>query len=159
MKKVKRMLSSLLCVAVVFSSVSVQAITAHGAGTGAKTLTLNMKSNVTMYGGSTKTIKVTGVSPKTAPKKAKFKSSAPKVVKVSSKGVMKALKAGKATITVTSASNKKVVKKIKVTVKNIVKNAKGNKVVIKLDGKKTYKLSLAAKYTNLSFSSDRKSVV
>ena len=152
------MLSSLLCVAVVFSSVSVQAITAHGAGTGAKTLTLNMKSNVTMYGGSTKTIKVTGVSPKTAPKKAKFKSSAPKVVKVSSKGVMKALKAGKATITVTSASNKKVVKKIKVTVKNIVKNAKGNKVVIKLDGKKTYKLSLAAKYTNLSFSSSKKSV-
>ena len=158
MKKVKRMLSSLLCVAVVFSSVSVQAITAHGAGTGAKTLTLNMKSNVTMYGGSTKTIKVTGVSPKTAPKKAKFKSSAPKVVKVSSKGVMKALKAGKATITVTSASNKKVVKKIKVTVKNIVKNAKGNKVVIKLDGKKTYMLSLAAKYTNLSFSSSKKSV-
>ena len=158
MKKVKRMLSSLLCVAVVFSSVSVQAITAHGAGTGAKTLTLNMKSNVTMYRGSKKTIKVTGVSPKAASKKVTFKSNAPGVVKVSSKGIMKAVKTGKATITVTSSSNKKVSKRIKVTVKNPVRNVVENKVVIPLDKKKTLKLSLAVKASTLTFSSSKKNV-
>ena len=157
MKKGKRLLSAVLCATMVFTSLTTPRTMAQAA-TRAKTLTLNVKSNVIMYKGSTKTIKVTSVSPKKASKKVKFKSRAPKVVKVSSKGTMKALKAGKATITVTSASNKKVTKKVKVTVKNLVRNTTEDKVVIPLDKKKSFKMSLAVKASNLTFSSSRRSV-
>ena len=158
MKKVKKLLSAVLCTAMVFTSLATPTSTAKAAGSRVKSITLNVKSGVTMYRGSTKTIKVTSVSPKTASKKVTFKSSAPTVVKVSSKGAMKAVKPGKATITVTSASNKKVTRKVKVTVKNLVKNTIEDKVVIPLDKKKTLKLSLAVKASNLTFSSSKKSV-
>ena len=158
MKKGKRLLSALLCTAMVFTSLTTPTTKAQAASSSVKSITLNVKSKVTMYKGSTKTIKVKSVSPKTASKKVTFKSSAPKVVKVSSKGAMKALKAGKATITVTSASNKKVTKKVKVTVKNLVRNTTEDKVVIPLDKKKSFKMSLAVKASNLTFSSSRRSV-
>lgn len=160
MKKenLKRLLSVWLCLALILVSLMTPDMTVMAAGNSVKSITLNVKSKVTMYKGSTKTVKVTGVTPKTASKKVTFKSSAPGVVKVSSKGVMKAVKAGKATITVTSSSNRKITKKINVTVKNIVKNAVEDKVVIPLDKKKTLKLSLAVKANTLSFSSSKKSV-
>ena len=158
MKKGKKFLSALLCTAMVFTSLATPTATAKAAGSSVKSITLNVKPKVTMYRGTTKTIKVTSVSPKKASKKVKFKSSAPAVVKVSSKGAMKALKAGKATITVTSASNKKVTKKVKVTVKNLVRNTTEDKVVIPLDKKKSFKMSLAVKASNLTFSSSKKCV-
>ncbi|MBQ5674051.1 MAG: Ig-like domain-containing protein, partial [Lachnospiraceae bacterium] len=157
LKKTKKIMAFILCLTMVLASIAQPAIKAQAAPR-AKTITLNIKSNVTMYRGTTKTIKVTSVSPKKASKKVKFKSSAPAVVKISSKGAMKALKAGKATITVTSASNKKVTKKVKVTVKNLVRNTTEDKVVIPLDKKKSFKMSLAVKATNLTFTSSKKNV-
>ena len=157
MKKFKRMLSAVLCTAMVFTSSATPTTTAKAADSSVKSLTLNVKSSVTMYRGCTKTVRVTSVRPKNSSKKVTFKSSASSVVKVSSKGVMKALKSGKATITVTSASNKKLAKKIKVTVKNLVKNVKNDKITISLD-KKTLKLSLAVKANELSFGSSKNSV-
>lgn len=157
-EKLKRLLSAWLCLALILVSLMTPDMTVMAAGNSVKSITLNVKSKVTMYKGSTKTVKVTGVTPKTASKKVAFKSSAPGVVKISSKGVMKAVKAGKATITVTSSFNRRITKKINVTVKNIVKNAVEDKVVIPLDKKKTLKLSLAVKANTLSFSSSKKSV-
>ena len=124
MKNAKKLLSAILCTAMVFTSAIWPDTTVQAAGRtnkSVKSITLNVKSKQTMYVGSTKTIKVKKVIPNNASKKVKFKSSAPKVVKVSSRGVMKAVKAGKATVTVTSAYNKKVTKRIKITVKNHVK--------------------------------------
>ena len=157
MKMGKKLLSAILCTAMVFTSLTTPTTKAQAAPR-AKTITLNIKSNVTMYRGSTKTIKVASVSPKAASKKVTFKSSAPKVVKVSSKGVMRAVSAGKATITVTSASNRKVSRKVKVTVKKLVKNTTEGKVVNPLDKKKVFRMSLTSKASNFTFSSSRRSV-
>ena len=157
LKKTKKIMAFILCLTMVLASIAQPAIKAQAAPR-AKTITLNVKSNVTMYRGSTKTIKVASVSPKMASKKVTFKSSAPKVVKVSPKGVMRAVNSGKATITVTSASNRKVSRKVKVTVKNLVKNTTEGKVVIPLDKKKNIKMSLTSKASNFTFSSSRRSV-
>ena len=66
MKKGKKLLSAILCTAMVFTSLSTPATTAKAAGTSVKSITLNVKPKVTMYRGSTKTIKVASVSPKGA---------------------------------------------------------------------------------------------
>ena len=158
MKMGKKLLSAILCTAMVFTSLTTPTTKAQAASSSVKSITLNVKSKVTMYKGSTKTIKVKSVSAKTASKKVTFKSSAPKVVKVSPKGVMRAVNSGKATITVTSASNRKVSRKVKVTVKNLVKNTTEGKVVIPLDKKKVFKMSLTSKASNFTFSSNRRRV-
>ena len=109
-----------------FTSVITPSVTTYAATGSVKSITLNVQSKLTMYIGSSKTIKVTGVTPKGSSTKVLYESSAPDVVKVTSKGTMKALKAGSAIVTVTSSANKNVSKKIKVTVKNLVKNSTEN---------------------------------
>lgn len=156
--KTKRLFAALLCLVLVITSIITPSVTTYAATGSVKFITLNVQSKLTMYTGSSKTIKVTGVSPKGSSIRVLYESSAPDVVKVTSKGTMKALKAGSATVTVTSATNKNVSQKIKVTVKNLVKNSTENKAVIPLDTKKTLKLSLIVKASNLSFRSGKKSV-
>lgn len=156
--KTKRLFAALLCLVLVITSIITQSVTTYAATGSVKSITLNVQSKLTMYIGSSKTIKVTGVTPKGSSTKVLYESSAPDVVKVTSKGTMKALKAGSAIVTVTSSANKNVSKKIKVTVKNLVKNSTENKVVIPLDMKKTLKLSPIVKASNLSFRSGKKSV-
>ena len=131
------------------------------AATAPQSITLNVKSKVTMYVGTSKTIKVKSVTPKGSSKKVTYQSSEPSVVKVTSSGTMKALTEGQATITITSVSNAEVSKKVTVTVKNLVKNKTYNKMVIALDKKnKTKKLSPSSKVkvSNLTFTSSKKKV-
>ena len=94
-----------------------QAATGNG-----KLIQLNVPSKVTMYTGSSKTVKVAFPKNQGSSQKVTFKSSNKKVAKVSTKGVVRALKSGKASITVTSVANKKIRKSVKVIVKDIVKN-------------------------------------
>ena len=131
------------------------------AATAPQSITLNVKSKVTIYVGTSKTIKVKSVTPKGSSKKVTYQSSEPSVVKVTSSGTMKALTEGQATITITSVSNAEVSKKVTVTVKNLVKNETYNKMVIALDKKnKTKKLSPSSKVkvSNLTFTSSKKKV-
>ena len=131
------------------------------AATAPQSITLYVKSKVTMYVGTSKTIKVKSVTPKGSSKKVTYQSSEPSVVKVTSSGTMKALTEGQATITITSVSNAEVSKKVTVTVKNLVKNETYNKMVIALDKKnKTKKLSPSSKVkvSNLTFTSSKKKV-
>lgn len=158
MKRTKKLLATFLSLAMVILSAISPTLTVQAKNVTAKSITINFTSNVTMYTGSSKTIKVIGVSPKGASKSVQYKSDKPEIVKVSSKGTMKAVKSGKAVITVTSTDNVKVSKKIKVTVKNLVNNTTQNKVVVALSKKKTVKMPLAVKATNLSFSSSKSSV-
>ena len=72
MKMGKKLLSAILCTAMVFTSLTTPTATVKAASSSVKSITLNVKSNVTMYKGSTKTIKVKSVSPKTASKKVTF---------------------------------------------------------------------------------------
>ena len=126
-----------------------------------QSITLNLKSKVTMYVGTSKKITVKSVTQKGSSKKVTYEISDPAVLKVTSSGNMKALSEGQAIITVTSRSNKEVSKKITVTVKNLVKNKTYNKMVIALDKKnKTKKLSPSSKVkaSNLSFTSSKKKV-
>ena len=155
----KRIFATLITLMLVIAEVIPTGFITQAATGNITSLQLIVSSKVTMYIGSSKTIKVTAVKPKGNSKKVTYKSSNSKVVKVSKKGVAKALKAGNATITVTSAANKKVKKSVKVTVKNIVKNTPENKVVLSLDQKNTLSLSLNVSATNLSFSSSDQNVV
>ena len=157
--KSKRVFTTLMSLMLVMGEVIPTHLTAQAATNKITSIQLNVSSKVTMYTGSSKTIKVTAVKPKGNSKKVTYKSSNSKVVKVSKKGVAKALKAGNATITVTSATNKKIKKSVKVTVKNMVKNAPQNKVVLSLDQKNTLSLSLNVSATNLSFYSSDLHVV
>ena len=77
-------------------------------------------SKQTIGVGDKFTLKVKSVTPKTASKKVKFKSSNKKVATVTNKGVVKGVSAGTAKITVTSATKKSVKATCKVTVAGIV---------------------------------------
>ena len=156
--KAKKLFATMLCLMLMFTSIITSSVITYAEDDSVTSITLNVKSKITMYTGSSKTIKITAVKPKGGTTNASYKSSAPDVVKVSSKGTMKAQKAGKATITVTSSANKNVSKKIEVTVKDLAKNTTQNKVVIPLDKKKSFRLSLAVKASNLTFRSGKKSV-
>lgn len=158
MKNLKRLIAVVLCLSLVMLSVA-SPVSINPVGiVNAQSITINLASKLTMYTGSSKTIKVTAVKPKSLSKSVVYQSDAPDVVKVSTKGTMKALKAGSATITVTSTENKGISKKIKVTVKDLVKNTSQNKVVIPLDKIKTFTLPLTVKAANLSFRSSKNSV-
>lgn len=157
-KKSKKRIALFLCLSLIILSVASPVVADPEKSVKAKTVTINLASNFTMYIGSSKTIKVKGMKQNDAAKKVIYKSDAPDVVKVSSKGNMKALKAGKAVITITLADSKKAEKKVKVTVKNLVKNASQNKVQLSLDKKQSLQLSLAVKASYLSFHSSRSSV-
>ena len=114
MKNIKkaRVLSWLLCLAMVLSSFAVPAEVSAASKNTIQSITLNVKSKCTMYVGTSKTIKVKSVKPKGNSKKVTFESSDDSIVKVSKKGKMKALKAGTALITVTSEVNTEVKKTI-----------------------------------------------
>ena len=162
-KRAKQILAMLLSLVLIMTTVvspsaTVFATTAQNA---TRSITLDVKSKVTMYVGTSRKIKVKSVTPKGSSRKVTYESSDPSVVKVSGSGTMKALREGQATITVTSASNREVYKEVKVTVKNLVKNKTYNKMVIALDKKpRTKKLSRASKVKTsyLKFSSSKKKV-
>ena len=156
--RTKKLSATMLCLVLMITSIITSSVTTYAATDSVISITLNVKSKITMYTGSSKTMKVTAVEPKGSSTKVLYKSSAPDIVKVSQKGTIKAQKAGKATITVTSAVNENISREIQVTVKNLVKNTTQNKVVIPLDKKKTLKFSCAVKASNLRFSSNKKSV-
>ena len=158
MKKFKSFLAVLLSLVLIMASMMPSTTSYAATAKETQSITLNVKSKVTMYVGTSKKITVNSVTPKGSSKKVIYESSNPAVLKVTSSGNMKALTEGQATITVTSASNKKVTKKVKVAVKNLVKNTIEDKVVIPLDKKKSFKMSLAVKATNLTFTSSKKSV-
>ena len=157
--KAKRIFVAVISLMLVIAEVIPTHFITQAATGNIKSIHLNVSSKVTMYTGSSKTIKVFTVKPKGSSKKVKYKSSNSKVIKVSKKGVAKALKVGNATITVTSIANKKVSKSVKFTVKNIVKNVSQNKVVLSLDKKCKLQLTLNVSASNLIFSSSDKSVV
>lgn len=157
--KSKRVFATMLSLMLGMAEVIPSGVITQAAVGDVRSIQLNVPSKVTMYPGSSKTIKVDPVKPKGNSKKVTYKSSNSKVVRVSKKGVAKALKAGKATITVTSAANKKIKKSVKVTVNNLVKNAPQNKVVLSLDQKSTLSLSLNVNVTNVSFSSSNQDIV
>lgn len=157
-KKARKLFTATLCLMVMFTSIITSSVITSAATDSVTSITLNVNSKLTMYVGSTKTVKVTAVKPKGSLTDLLYESSAPDVVRVSSKGLLKAKKSGKATITVTSSANKNVSKKIEVTVKDVVKNTSQNKAVISLDTKKNLKFSCAVKTSNLGFQSNKKSV-
>ena len=158
MKKLISFLALVLSLVLIMASMMPSTTSYAATAKETQSITLNVKSKVTMYVGTSKKITVNSVTPKGSSKKVIYESSNPAVLKVTSSGNMKALTEGQATITVTSASNKKVTKKVKVAVKNLVKNTIEDKVVIPLDKKKSFKMSLAVKATNLTFTSSKKSV-
>ena len=161
MKKFKSFFAVLLSLVFIIASMMPSTTSYATAVTETQSITLNLKSKVNMYVGTSKNIKVKSVTPKGSPKKVTYESSDPAVLKVTSSGNMKALSEGQAIITVTSTSNKEISKKITVTVKNLVKNKTYNKMVIALDKKnKTKKLSRTSKVkaTYLKLSSSRKKV-
>ena len=160
MKKT-RFLALFLCLALLFTSISIPADVFAAGKKQTTSITLNVKSKQTLYVGMSKKITVKSVKPKGSSKKVTYKSSDSSIVKVSKNGTMKALKPGTATITVVSVSNSNISQKVKVTVKNLVKNETYNKMVIALDKKKkTKNLSFVSKVkaSNLTFSSSKKKV-
>ena len=109
-KRAKQILAMLLSLVLIITTVispsaTVFATTAQNA---TRSITLDVKSKVTMYVGTSRKIKVKSVTPKGSSRKVTYESSDPSVVKVSGNGTMKALREGQATITVTSASNREV---------------------------------------------------
>ena len=158
----KQVCAVLLSLLLLLTSMVSPATTVYATtGNEPQSITLNVKSKVTMYVGTSKKIKVKGVTPKRSSRKVTYESSDSAVLKVTGSGNMKALTEGKATVTVTSTSNKEVSRKIAVTVKNLVKNKTYNKMVIALDKKpRTKKLSRASKVKTsyLKFSSSKKKV-
>ena len=109
-KRAKQILAMLLSLVLIITTVispsaTVFATTAQNA---TRSITLDVKSKVTMYVGTSRKIKVKSVIPKGSSRKVTYESSDPSVVKVSGNGTMKALREGQATITVTSASNREV---------------------------------------------------
>ncbi len=156
--KRKKLSATMLCLVFMITSIITSSVTTYGSVDSVTSITLNVKSKITMYTGSNQTLKVKAVKPKGSSANVVYESSAPEVVKVSRKGKITAQKAGKATITVTSSVNEKIRKEVQVTVKDVVKNTAQNKVVIPLDKKKTLKFSCAVKASNLSFISSKKSV-
>ena len=162
-RKVRQILAMLLSMVLIMTTIVSPSATvfATTATNETRSITLDVKSKVTMYLGTSRKIKVKSVTPKRSSRKVTYESSDPSVVKVSGSGKMKALREGQATITVTSASNPEVYKEVKVTVKNLVKNKTYNKMVIALDKKpRTKKLSRASrvKTSYLKFSSSKKKV-
>ena len=162
-RKVRQILAMLLSMVLIMTTIVSPSATvfATTATNVTRSITLEVKSKVTMYLGTSRKIKVKSVTPKRSSRKVTYESSDPSVVKVSGSGKMKALREGQATITVTSASNPEVYKEVKVTVKNLVKNKTYNKMVIALDKKpRTKKLSRASrvKTSYLKFSSSKKKV-
>ena len=156
--KRKKLSATMLCLVFMITSIITSSVTTYGSVDSVTSITLNVKSKITMYTGSNQTLKVKAVKPKGSSANVVYESSAPEVVKVSRKGKITAQKAGTATITVTSSVNEKIRKEVQVTVKDVVKNTAQNKVVIPLDKKKTLKFSCAVKASNLSFISSKKSV-
>ena len=131
-RKVRQILAMLLSMVLIMTTIVSPSATvfATTATNETRSITLDVKSKVTMYLGTSRKIKVKSVTPKRSSRKVTYESSDPSVVKVSGSGKMKALREGQATITVTSASNPEVYKEVKVTVKNLVKNKTYNKMVI-----------------------------
>ena len=62
--KTKRLFAALLCLVLVITSIITPSVTTYAATGSVKSITLNVQSKLTMYIGSSKTIKVTGVTPK-----------------------------------------------------------------------------------------------
>lgn len=126
MRRLKKLLSMFLACLLVFTLLPVNA----DAGNNIK---IN-KTKLTMYVGSTTTLKITGTSQKTA-----WSSGSKKVATVNSKGIVTAKKAGKTTITA-KVSGKKY--KCTVTVKkpylNLTKKTLdvGKTCILKLTGEK-----------------------
>lgn len=139
MRTMKRVLSMLLVLAMVFAGISINSIESIAATKEPVKITLNAKSKTLTVGKSFQ-LKVKTVKPESASKSVTYKSSNKKVATVNSKGKLTAKRAGKATITVTSRKNRKVKATCKVTVKkttvstkspvNITLNAKSKTLAV-----------------------------
>lgn len=123
MRKLKKISTILLALAIVMCGILTTATTVEAATTKPTKITLSAKSK-TIYTGQSYRLSVKKVSPTDASKSVTWKTSNSEVATVSSKGKVKAVKPGTATITAISKSNSKVKATCKITVKPVVKSMK-----------------------------------
>ena len=99
MKKFKSFFAVLLSLVFIIASIMPSTTSYATAVTETQSITLNLKSKVNMYVGTSKNIKVKSVTPKGSSKKVTYESSDPAVLKVTSSGNMKALSEGQDPLT------------------------------------------------------------
>ena len=144
-KKIKKVLTICIILALCVCNLSFTPITSEAAGKKATSIKLNTTSK-TLTAGQTCQLKVKKVKPANAGKSVTWKSSNSKVAKVNSKGKVAAKKAGKATITATSKTNKKVKATCKITVYSKVKTISLNYNTKKLKTGESFQLKKTVYY-------------